>query len=69
MYEESKHTATGVVYEFAHKFSTCTGPNGALVFALHKYNLETGKGAYLETLLQLGPKSLGLPLSNCVRTP
>lgn len=64
LYDEFRRKKTGEIYEIAHKFSSCDGGAG-LVFAQHKYNLETGKGAYMETLLKSGPITLGLPLSNC----
>ncbi len=64
LYDEFRRKKTGEIYEIAHKFSTCDGGVG-LVFAQHKYNLETGKGAYIETLVKSGPITLGLPLSHC----
>jgi hypothetical protein len=64
--EESRHTKTGVLYEIQFKFATCKGPQTAsTVFAQVDLNLETHKGVYEETLLQLGPKSLALQFDGC----
>jgi hypothetical protein len=67
--EELRHTGSQDVYEFAFKFATCQAPQGVIgtVFAQVRFSNEKMTGAYVESLLQLGPKSLAIPLSNCVR--